>query len=251
MERDDTKLFELQQLCKNYRMGSETVHALDHVSLTIERGEYLAILGPSGSGKSTLMHLLGFMDTPSDGEMIFDGRPVARIGSSERARYRCEELGFIFQSFNLLPRLNVMDNVLLPISYSREVQRDRRERAREALGRVGMSHRARHKPNQLSGGERQRVSIARALINRPKLVLADEPTGALDSVNVERVLELFDELVDEGLTMVMVTHDLDVASHARRVVHMRDGKIEREERREPSVRSSHSPHAASQPVQSP
>ncbi len=224
-------LFELQGLSRHYRMGDETVRALDGIDLVIERGEFLAILGPSGSGKSTLMHLLGFMDSPSVGSLRFDGREAGRLKDSERAWYRSHALGFVFQSFNLLPRLSVLDNVLLPCIYRHERIRKRKERALEALERVGMGHRLRNRPAQLSGGERQRVSIARALINRPKLILADEPTGALDTVNVGKVLELFGELADEDITIVMVTHDMEVAGHARRIVYMRDGHIQREERR--------------------
>jgi len=223
-------LFELKGVSRHYRMGGETVRALDNVDLTIDRDEFLAILGPSGSGKSTLMHLLGFMDSPTAGSLRFDGVEAGRLKEPRRAWYRSHSLGFVFQSFNLLPRLSVLDNVLLPCIYRHERIPNRRERARQALERVGMGHRLRNRPAQLSGGERQRVSIARALINRPKLILADEPTGALDSANVGKVLDLLGELACEGMTIVMVTHDLEVAGHARRIVYMRDGKIQREER---------------------
>ncbi len=224
-------VFELQDVHKTYKMGSETVRALDGVGLAIEPGDFAAILGPSGSGKSTLMHVLGFMDRPSSGQIWFEGKEVSRISRDRQAWYRANRIGFVFQTFNLLPRLSVVDNVLLPVSYSREKMPDKRERAMSALERVGMAHRADHVPNQLSGGERQRVSIARALINKPSIILADEPTGALDSKNVEKILALFEELVDEGQTFVMVTHDNEVAAHTRRIVRMRDGQIEEDLRR--------------------
>lgn len=221
-------LFDLEQVAKEYPMGGETVHALDGLDLQIHKGDYMAILGPSGSGKSTLMHLLGFMDRPTRGTIRFDGEDVSSLSPNKRAWFRANSLGFVFQSFNLLPRLSVLDNVLLPVSYSRTEQPTKKEDAQRALDRVGMSHRGGHRPGQLSGGERQRVAIARALINRPKLILADEPTGNLDSENVAKTIELFEELVNEGQTFVMVTHDLEIAGHAKRVVHMLDGKITKE-----------------------
>lgn len=224
-------VFELKEVHKTYKMGSETVRALDGIGLSIEQGDFAAILGPSGSGKSTLMHVLGFMDRPSSGEIWFEGSNVSRIGKDKQAWYRANRIGFIFQSFNLLPRLSVVDNVLLPVSYSRTAMPDKRERALAALERVGMGHRADHIPSQLSGGERQRVSIARALINKPSIILADEPTGALDSKNVVKILDLFEELVAEGQTFVMVTHDLEVAEHTHRIIRMRDGKVEEDTRR--------------------
>lgn len=218
-------VFDIHDVHKNYKMGGETVRALDGVSLQISQGEFIAILGPSGSGKSTLMHVLGFMDNPTSGKILFEGNDVSRISKDRRAWYRANRIGFVFQTFNLLPRLSVVDNVLLPVSYSRQKMKDKQERALTVLSRVGMEHRATHIPNQLSGGERQRVSIARALINRPSIILADEPTGALDSRNVVKTMQLFCDLVDEGQTLVMVTHDTDVAAYARRVVRMQDGKI--------------------------
>jgi len=218
-------LIELSQLQKHYRMGDETVRALDGVDLQIDSGEFIAILGPSGSGKSTLMHILGFMDSPSGGQMRFEGEEVSRIRPKKQAWYRSNRIGFIFQAFNLLPRMSVLDNVLLPITYARRKVPDRKEKALAVLERVGMAHRSKHVPNQLSGGERQRVAIARALINNPRLILADEPTGNLDSRNVTRAMQLFSELADEGQTLVMVTHDHNVANYARRVIHVMDGKI--------------------------
>lgn len=221
----------LRDLRKEYRMGEEIVHALDGVDLDIDKAEFMAILGPSGSGKSTLMHMLGFMDHPTSGSMVFEDSDVSRLSSSRRAWYRSNRIGFVFQAFNLLPRLSVTENVLLPLSYSRRRNRDQAQRALHALERVGMEHRAKHIPNQLSGGERQRVAIARALINEPTLILADEPTGNLDSKNVARIMELFCQLQSEGQTLIMVTHDQNLADYSSRIIRMLDGKIEEEVRK--------------------
>lgn len=221
-------VIELQAARKIYRIGDEDVHALDGVDLQIRAGEFIAILGPSGSGKSTMMHMMGFMDTLTDGKFIFEGKDVSNASASRRAWYRANRIGFIFQAFNLLPRLTVLENVALPLVYSRIPSREADRRARAALARVAMEHRMNHRPSELSGGERQRVATARAIVNDPGIVLADEPTGNLDSKNVRRTLDLLCSLRDSGLPVVMVTHDLGVAKYAGRVVEMLDGKIVRD-----------------------
>ena len=217
----------IRGLHKAYVMGDETVHALDGVDLNFDRGEYIAILGPSGSGKSTLMHILGFMDTPTKGSILFEGEEVSNLSPDRRAWYRSNRVGFVFQSFNLLPRLSVLENVALPLLYREDYTEDAREEAAKvALERVGMSHRLTHRPTQLSGGERQRVAIARAIVARPAIVFADEPTGNLDVKNVDRILDLLGSLLAEGITVVVVTHDLSVAAKAKRVISMRAGKVQ-------------------------
>lgn len=218
-------MIELRRVSKTYPMGSHVVKALDDVSLRIDAGEFVAIRGPSGSGKSTLMHLLGFLDSPTQGELIFDGQNVAAVSTRERAKIRCRKIGFVFQSFNLLPRLTVLQNVLLPVSYSRDPQPNARERALESLAQVGMAERAHHRPSQLSGGQRQRVAIARALINEPRILLADEPTGNLDSHSAERILNLFAQLHREDRTIILVTHDNELAKKCHREIEVKDGKI--------------------------
>lgn len=218
-------LIRIQNLARRYVMGGETVHALRGVSLSIERGEYLAIMGPSGSGKSTLMNLLGCLDTPSEGSYELNGKSVAKMSDNELADIRNGEIGFVFQSFNLLARSDALHNVELPLIYAGVKPRERREMARTALVNVGLGERMHHRPNELSGGQRQRVAIARALVNKPAILLADEPTGNLDTKTSEEILALFDELHQAGQTIVMVTHEPDVAARARRVVRMRDGKV--------------------------
>lgn len=222
---DPETVFQLTGIRRTYKVGSELVHALDGVDLQIKDREFIAVIGTSGSGKSTLMHTLGFMDSPTEGQMAFEGRDVSNIGRGTRAALRATRIGFVFQSFNLLPKLNVLENVLLPLTYSRQKVADKKALAMSVLERVSMEHRATHRPNQLSGGERQRVAIARSLINSPRLILADEPTGNLDTKNRGRILELFASLLDEGITLALVTHDVEVAEYAQRRIRMQDGKI--------------------------
>ncbi|HSK11358.1 MAG TPA: ABC transporter ATP-binding protein [Vicinamibacterales bacterium] len=224
-------LIETQDLWKSYTMGSETIHALSGVSLEIERGEYLAIMGPSGSGKSTLMNLIGCLDTPSKGSYLLNGKQVSQMNDDELARIRNEEIGFVFQTFNLLPRATALHNVELPLVYAGIPATQRLERARHSLERVELGDRVTHRPNQLSGGQRQRVAIARALVNNPSILLADEPTGNLDSKTGVEIMTLFERLHAAGNTIVLVTHEADIAAHARRVLHIRDGKIEDDVRR--------------------
>ena len=218
-------MIQLEDLTKTYVMGDETVTALDGVSLTIGRGESIAIIGPSGSGKSTLMNILGGLDRPSRGRYRFEGDEVARFSDDQLADFRNRRIGFVFQSFQLLPRLSALQNVELPMVYAGAAPRARRERAAELLERVGLGSRMGHRPNQLSGGQQQRVAIARSLANQPDLLLADEPTGALDSATGIEVLGLFQKLNAEGLTVVLVTHDRGVADAARRRIAFRDGRV--------------------------
>ncbi len=218
-------MIQIEDLTKTYVMGEETVTALDGVSLTIGRGESIAIIGPSGSGKSTLMNILGGLDRPSRGRYRFEGEEVARFSDDQLADFRNRRIGFVFQSFQLLPRLSALQNVELPMVYAGAAPRARRERAAELLERVGLGSRMGHRPNQLSGGQQQRVAIARSLANQPDLLLADEPTGALDSATGIEVLGLFQKLHAEGLTVVLVTHDRGVADAARRRIAFRDGRV--------------------------
>src|ERR671918_1832221 len=224
-------LIETHDLWKTYLMGEEEIHALKGVSISIDRGEYVAIMGPSGSGKSTLMNLIGCLDTPSRGTYLLNGKRVSDMNDNELARIRNEEIGFVFQTFNLLPRATALHNVELPLVYAGVRARDRRDRAAAALAQVGLEHRLEHRPNELSGGQRQRVAIARALVNNPSILLADEPTGNLDSQTSEEIMKVFEGLASQGQTVIMVTHEPDIAAHARRVVVLRDGVIASDDRR--------------------
>jgi putative ABC transport system ATP-binding protein len=228
-------LIHTRALEKHYDLGAETVRALRGVDLEIHRNEYVAIMGPSGSGKSTFMNLIGCLDTPTAGEYVLNGHPVAGMDEDELARVRNKEIGFVFQTFNLLPRSTALENVELPLVYGGAGKKERRERATEALRHVGLGDRMDHRPNQLSGGQRQRVAIARALVTRPSIILADEPTGNLDSQTSEEIMGLFARLHEEGQTIIMVTHEPDIAAHAERVVTLRDGKIADDRRQAPTA----------------
>lgn len=222
-------IIKCRDLTKIYQMGSQEVRALDGVSFDIQENEYIAIMGPSGSGKSTLMNLIGCLDTPTSGTYILNSQDVSELEDTELAEVRNREIGFVFQTFNLLPRTDCLSNVELPLIYSGVKTAERRRRATETLKRVGLGDRIDHKPNELSGGQRQRVAIARALVNNPSILLADEPTGNLDTATGHEIMSLFEELYRMGNTILVVTHEDDIAAHARRIIRLRDGKIEREE----------------------
>ena len=234
-------LIETRDLWKTYVMGDEEIHALRGVSIAIERGEYVAIMGPSGSGKSTLMNLIGCLDTPSKGSYLLNDKEVASMNDDELARIRNEEIGFVFQTFNLLPRATALHNVELPLVYAGIAAKARQERARQALEKVELTQRASHRPNELSGGQRQRVAIARALVNNPSILLADEPTGNLDSKTGTEIMGVFARLHETGNTIILVTHEADIAAHAHRVISIRDGQVEKDTRRtaEPELAGQH------------
>jgi len=221
-------IIETRDLWKTYVMGSEEIHALRGVNIEIDKGEYVAIMGPSGSGKSTLMNLIGCLDTPTKGSYLLNGKQVSQMNDNELARIRNEEIGFVFQTFNLLPRASALHNVELPLIYAGVASKDRQERAKDALRKVELESRMTHRPNELSGGQRQRVAIARALVNNPSILLADEPTGNLDSKTGVEIMALFDRLHSGGNTIILVTHEPDIAAHAHRIVHIRDGQVEKD-----------------------
>jgi putative ABC transport system ATP-binding protein len=221
-------LIETADLWKTYEMGSEQVHALSGVSIQIQRGEYVAIMGPSGSGKSTLMNLIGCLDTPTKGSYLLNGKQVGQMNDDELARIRNEEIGFVFQTFNLLPRATALHNVELPLIYAGISGKMRADRATQALHKVELADRMSHRPNQLSGGQRQRVAIARALVNNPSILLADEPTGNLDTKTGVEIMSLFARLHESGNTIILVTHEADIAAHAHRVIYLRDGQVEKD-----------------------
>lgn len=220
------EIIRLEDICRIYRVGSQEVRALDGVSLSVFRNEYVAIMGPSGSGKSTLMNILGCLDSPDSGRYILNGTDVSEMDDGELADVRNREIGFVFQSFNLLPRYNALENVALPMVYAGVPAGERREKAAQALRSVGLEDRMDHRPNELSGGQRQRVALARALINSPSIILADEPTGNLDTHTSVEIMRLFDEIYRGGNTVIVVTHEEDIAAYAHRVIRLRDGRVE-------------------------
>ncbi|ADF51431.1 MAG: ABC transporter ATP-binding protein [Zunongwangia sp.] len=226
------KVIEIRNIIRNFPLGQEIVKVLKGIDLDIDRGEYVAFMGPSGSGKSTLMNLLGCLDTPTGGSYILNGKDVSKMTDSELAEVRNKEIGFVFQTFNLLPRTTALDNVALPMIYAGASKADRKKRAEEVLTNVGLGDRMDHKPNQLSGGQRQRVAVGRALVNKPSIILADEPTGNLDSKTSVEIMNLFDEIHAAGNTVILVTHEEDIAEHAHRIIRLRDGIIESDTRKE-------------------
>jgi len=225
-----SNVIEIRNIIRDFKLGDETVHVLKGIDLDIERGDYVAIMGPSGSGKSTLMNLLGCLDTPTAGNYLLNGKDVSQMSDDQLADIRNTEIGFVFQTFNLLPRTTALDNVALPMVYAGTSKADRHARAAEVLTDVGLSDRMDHRPNQLSGGQRQRVAVGRALVNKPSIILADEPTGNLDSKTGFEIMNLFDEIHKAGNTVIMVTHEEEIAAHAHRVIRLRDGIIESDKR---------------------
>jgi len=227
-----SRVIELRDITRDFPLGHEIIKVLKGINLEIERGEYVAFMGPSGSGKSTLMNLLGCLDTPTSGTYILNGKDVSKMSDDDLAEIRNKEIGFVFQTFNLLPRTTALENVALPMVYAGASKAARTERATEVLKNVGLADRMDHKPNQLSGGQRQRVAVGRALVNNPSIILADEPTGNLDSKTSLEIMHLFDEIHQAGNTVILVTHEEEVAMHAHRVIRLRDGIIESDERKE-------------------
>ena len=224
-----TPIIDIKGITRDFQLGSETVNVLKGIDLVINKGEYVALMGPSGSGKSTLMNILGCLDTPTSGSYILNGKQVSEMHDDELAEIRNKEIGFVFQTFNLMPRTTALDNVALPMVYAGFSKDDRNKRATEVLTQVGLADRMDHKPNQLSGGQRQRVAVGRALVNKPSIILADEPTGNLDSKTSVEIMKLFGEIHANGNTVILVTHEEDIAKHAHRIVRMRDGAIESDE----------------------
>lgn len=221
----EAEIILMEDVHKIYKTGSTEVNAVDGISLKVSKGEFLAIMGPSGSGKSTLMNIIGCLDVPTKGRYFLKGREIEKMGDEELAFIRNKEIGFVFQNFNLLARTDALSNVELPLIYAKVQKRERKERALESLKKVGIEQRAKHMPSELSGGEQQRVAIARALVTNPSIILADEPTGNLDTKSSEDIMKIFDKLNEEGNTIILVTHELDIAKHAKRLVKLRDGKI--------------------------
>ncbi len=225
-----SEIIRLEAICKNYKVGLEVVRALRGINLTINKNEYVALMGPSGSGKSTLMNVLGCLDTPTSGRYFLNNNDVSKLSDNELADIRNKEIGFVFQTFNLLPRSTALDNVALPLVYAGRTRNERRERALEVLDQVGLSDRTHHKPNELSGGQRQRVAMARALVNNPSIILADEPTGNLDTKTSIEIMGLLQDIHDAGNTIILVTHEEDIAKHAHRIIRLRDGLVESDEK---------------------
>jgi len=229
-----SKVIDIHNITRDFPLGQEIIKVLKGIDLEIEKGEYVAIMGPSGSGKSTLMNLLGCLDTPTSGQYVLNGNDVSKMSDDELAEIRNKEIGFVFQTFNLLPRTTALENVALPMVYAGFSKTERKTRAEEVLTNVGLADRMDHKPNQLSGGQRQRVAVGRALVNKPSIILADEPTGNLDSITSLEIMNLFDEIHAAGNTVILVTHEEDVANHAHRIIRLRDGLVESDVRKEVS-----------------
>jgi putative ABC transport system ATP-binding protein len=225
-------IIELKNITKTYVLGTQIINALDGVSLEIEKNDYVALMGPSGSGKSTLMNMLGCLDVPSTGEYWLNSKDVSKLNDDQLAHIRNKEIGFVFQTFNLLPRLSSLENVILPLIYAGVNTKERLEKGNHVMEIVGLQERMNHKPNELSGGQRQRVAIARALVNNPSIILADEPTGNLDTKTSEEIMSIFGDIQKQGNTVILVTHEEDIAAYAHRIVRLRDGKIERDERQD-------------------